>query len=51
MEKLNEFFITILQIEKTMIFLESKDLQKQFLESIQKWIELRSNNIEPKIKE
>jgi hypothetical protein len=51
MEKLNEFFMTILQIEKTMIFLESKDLQKQFLESIQKWIELRSNNIEQKITE
>lgn len=51
MEKLNEFLKTILQIEKTFIIMESKDLQKQFLECVQKWIEIRSNQIELKIKE
>lgn len=51
MEELIEFFKTIYQIEKTMIFLENKDLHKQFLESLQTLIEMRSNNIPNKLKD
>jgi hypothetical protein len=46
MEKLNEFLKTILQIEKTIIFMENKDLQNQFLETIQTWVQIRSNQIQ-----
>jgi len=46
MEKLNEFLKTILQIEKTIIFMENKDLQNKFIETLQTWVQIRSNQIQ-----